>query len=157
MRRCACVRARASSAVVSVRPSSRGSETGIRLGRAPYEYFFQPQLTCRSEAIPIPTKAPMMECVVDTGKPNLVAVATQTLAPNSAQTIARIKTPGLFAKGLTEKTPVRTAPVTRWPKKTAPDTRLSPGTVPRGWPEAVLTNHLRDGREDTGLKERQGA
>jgi len=65
-----------------------------------------------SAAIPAPTKAPTIEWVVDTGKPNLVAMATQAPAPISLHTMTRIKTPGLWSKGLTEKMPLLMVPVT---------------------------------------------
>lgn len=105
--------------VVSVTSSSGASEAAANT----YDAFFHSQLTWSCAAMPTPTRAPMMECVVETGKPYLVATATKDPAPNSAQTMARISVPGLSRKRDTEKTPLRTVLVTPAPSASDPVVR----------------------------------
>lgn len=70
--------------------------------------------------MPTPTRAPTIDCVVDTGNPNLVAMVWKTPEPTSAQTMPSIRTPGEFLKGFTEKMPLRMVPVTLCPRAMAP-------------------------------------
>lgn len=46
--------------------------------------FFQPQLTEMFEAIPTPTRAPTIDCVVLTGNPSRVQTVNQVAEPKSA-------------------------------------------------------------------------
>lgn len=100
--------------------------------------FFQPQLTEISDAIPTPTRAPTIDCVVLTGKPRAVQIVSQVAdpvqelhsptiislpefySPISATTMAKINVPGELLKGVIEKTPLRIVAVTSWPSEIAP-------------------------------------
>ena len=62
---------------------------------------------------------------METGKPNLDAMATKRPDPNSAHTMERMSVPGLSMNGETANTPLRTVLVTPAPKAREPVLFLS--------------------------------
>ena len=69
-----------------------------------------------------PTMPPMMECVVDTGSPSLVAMSSHTAAPNNAAIMMNAKC--MASRWMDSKStmPLLTVSVTSPPANTAPDT-----------------------------------
>jgi hypothetical protein len=71
-------------------------------------------------AMPTPITPPMMECVVDTGMENRVAIVSHTEDPITAHTIPSMRTEGSDSKSLVEMTLVRIVSVTSAPTAMAP-------------------------------------
>ena len=80
----------------------------------------QSQVTLACEAIPAPTSAPTTVCVVDTGKPALVATSNQVALPTSVHPMTSMRTPGLGVKRSRSIMSFLMVPVTRDPRATAP-------------------------------------
>ena len=92
--------------------------------------FFHSHVIDAWDAKPTPMRAPTTVCVVDTGKPTVLAIASHVALPTSAQPIASMRAPGVSLNRSREMIPLLMVEVTRAPKATAPTNSVHAASIP---------------------------